>query len=60
MTLKHAYTHFKIALHVFDARWVSGKARAIEVADFKWVRAGKLSNYPMGKTDRTIAKAIKQ
>jgi len=58
MTLKHAYTHFKITLHVFDARWVSGKARAIEVADFKWIRPKALANYPMGKTDRAIAKAI--
>lgn len=60
MTLKHAYTHFKITLHVFDAQWVSGKARAIEVADFKWVRPKALANYPMGKTDRAIARAIKR
>ncbi len=58
MTLKHAYTHFKITLYVFEARWASGKVRALEVADFKWVRFAKLAAYPMGKTDRAIAAFI--
>ncbi len=55
LTLQHAYTHFKITLHVFEAKWVSGKAQAIEVADFKWARPAELAAYPMGKTDRAIA-----
>ncbi len=58
MTLKHAYTHFKITLHVFEAKWVSGKAQAIEVADFKWALPRELAAYPMGKTDRAIAAFI--
>lgn len=58
MTLKHAYTHFKITLHVFEAKWVSGKARALEVADFKWALPRELAAYPMGKTDRAIATFI--
>lgn len=58
MTLKHAFTHFKITLHVFEARWVKGQARAIEAADFKWARLAELAAYPMGKTDRQIAAAI--
>ena len=55
LTLKHAYTHFIITLHVFEAQWVSGTPRAIDVADFKWVRPGRLSEFAMGKTDRAIA-----
>ena len=58
LTLKHAYTHFKITLHVFEAQWVSGAPRAIDVADFKWVRPGQLSEFAMGKTDRAIAKSL--
>ena len=58
LVLKHAFTHFKITLHVFEARWVSGKARAFEVADFKWTLPRKLAAYPMGKTDRAIAAFI--
>lgn len=57
-TLKHAYTHFKITLHVFEAEWVSGKPRAVEVAAFKWVRPSQLQSYAMGKTDRAIARSI--
>jgi A/G-specific adenine glycosylase len=57
-TLKHAFTHFKITLHVFEAVWVAGQPRAIEVAAFKWVWPNQLKNYPMGKTDRAIARLI--
>ncbi len=58
LTLAHAYTHFKITLHAFEAWWVSGKARALDVADFRWVRPAELSNFAMGKTDRAIAKLV--
>ncbi len=58
LTLKHAYTHFKITLHVFEATRPSGRAQALEVADFKWVRPNELAAYPMGKTDRQIAAFI--
>lgn len=57
-TLRHAYTHFKITLHVFECQWRRGKARALEVAAFKWVRPGELAKYAMGKTDRQIAEWI--
>ena len=55
LTLKHAFTHFKITLYVFEAEWKLGKARAIDVADFKWLSPRTLAAYPMGKTDRAIA-----
>ena len=56
LVLKHGYTHFKITLYVFEATWLSGKPRALEVAAFKWVKLAELSHYAMGKTDRAIAK----
>lgn len=60
LTLRHAFTHFKITLHVFAVAGARGTPRAIEVADFKWVRPAHLSRYPMGKTDRAIAKHLAQ
>ena len=58
LTLRHAFTHFKITLHVFEAEWVGGGPRALEVAAFKWVRTSQLVDYAMGKTDRAIARSI--
>lgn len=58
LTVKHAFTHFRITLHVFDARWMSGRPKAIEAADYKWVKADELSDYPMGKMDRAIAEVL--
>jgi len=58
LTLKHAYTHFRITLHVFEARWVGGKPKAVDVAAFKWVRPSQLQRYAMGKTDRAIAESL--
>ncbi|MBI5348294.1 MAG: A/G-specific adenine glycosylase [Chloroflexi bacterium] len=58
MTLRHAYSHFKITLYVFESKLIKGKPRAIEVADFKWLPPRALAAYPMGKTDRIIAESL--
>jgi A/G-specific adenine glycosylase len=60
LTLKHAFTHFKITLQVFEAKRIKGQPRALQVADFKWVRPVDLSTYAMGKTDRQIAKWLQR
>ncbi len=57
-TLKHAFTHFRITLHVFEAVWRGGKPRALQVAAFKWARPAQLKDYPMGKTDRAVARLL--
>ncbi|MBM2850845.1 MAG: mutY [Anaerolineales bacterium] len=54
-TLTHAFTHFRITLHVFDCRWRSGGVRR---AAARWVHVGALGRYPMGKTDRQVAKRL--
>lgn len=60
LTLKHAFTHFKITLHVFEATWISGDPQALEVAAFKWVRPSEFDDYAMGKTDRQIARWVQK
>ncbi|HET7091126.1 MAG TPA: A/G-specific adenine glycosylase, partial [Anaerolineae bacterium] len=56
--VNHAYTHFRITLHAFECRVLSGKARAIGVADFKWVRMSELDRYAFAVTDRKIIQAL--
>jgi A/G-specific adenine glycosylase len=57
-TLRHTFSHFQLVLHVFDCRWQSGRLRLAARAPTKckWVRVAELSDYPMGRPDRQIAR----
>ncbi|HEY4689641.1 MAG TPA: A/G-specific adenine glycosylase [Anaerolineae bacterium] len=57
--VQHAYTHFRITLHAFECRAVSGKPKPIGVADFKWVRMSELDRYAFAVTDRKIIQRMK-
>jgi A/G-specific adenine glycosylase len=52
--IKHAYTHYKVTVHVFrcDPLSISG------VSSSKWVLVKDLGEYPMGKVDRRIAQRV--
>lgn len=56
---RHAYTHFRITLHAFCCT-LNEEARlsAIQVQDFRWVELEELVSFPMGKTDRLIARDL--
>ncbi len=50
----HAYSHFKITMHAFHCRWVSGRPRAIGCAAWKWVLPRELSAYAFPKANRKL------
>lgn len=54
----HAYTHFRITLHAFHSRYVSGPLRAIGCAQWKWVTLDSLGDYPFPVTDQKIIRAL--
>lgn len=56
--VRHAFTHFKITLHAFTCRYVSGPPQAIGVRDFAWVNPTDLEQYSFGKADREIIQAL--
>jgi A/G-specific adenine glycosylase len=56
---QHAYTHFRITVHVFLCDLSDGEPRPIEAAEIAWVHPASLTDYPMGKVDRQIASKIK-
>ncbi len=58
-SIDHAYTHFKITLHAFECELVSGKPKALQVQDFKWVRMSELKKYAFAKTDLRIIESLK-
>jgi A/G-specific adenine glycosylase len=56
---RHAYTHFRVTLHAFACSLTDGALpRPIEHTALAWVAPHDLTEFPMGKIDRQIAKRI--
>jgi A/G-specific adenine glycosylase len=55
-TLTHTFSHFRLTAQVYACAWRGGALRRGTQA--KWVRVAELSDYPMGKVDRQIARAV--
>jgi A/G-specific adenine glycosylase len=55
---RHAYTHFRVTLHVFACTLQAGEPYNLEHTALAWVSISELQNYPMGKLDRLIAKQL--
>lgn len=60
ISVKHAYTHFRITLHTFHARHIAGEPQKIGVADWRWVTLPELESFPFPVTDQKIIKALVQ
>jgi A/G-specific adenine glycosylase len=58
--VKHSYTHFKITLHAFRCRLVSGTPQALGVADWRWVTLAEIEDFAFPRTDLQIIAVLKQ
>jgi A/G-specific adenine glycosylase len=58
-TVRHAYTHFRITLHVFHAYPVAGTPQALGCADWRWLRLEELDVLPFPVTDQKIVRAVR-
>lgn len=56
--VRHAFTHFKITLHAFTCRYLSGPPQALDVQDWAWVRPENLAHYSFGKADREVIRTL--
>ncbi len=54
ISVRHAYTHFRITLHAFECRLLGGVPQPIGVADWQWVTLAELDVYPFPVTDQKI------
>jgi A/G-specific adenine glycosylase len=54
MTVKHAYSHFTMTMHVYFAGIVSGRPRTIHCADYAWVKVPDLGKYAYSKADLQV------
>jgi A/G-specific adenine glycosylase len=57
VTVKHAYSHFKITMTAFRCEWLSGRARPKAAVELKWILPAALVDYPMPRATRRIAEA---
>jgi A/G-specific adenine glycosylase len=58
-TVRHSYTHFKITLHAFTCRLISGQPQALGVADWRWVKLDELDGFAFPRTDQKIIVALR-
>jgi A/G-specific adenine glycosylase len=57
--IRHAYTHFRITLHPFRCRVVSGLPQALGYPEVRWVSATEMTRYAFPVTDRKIARMLR-
>ncbi len=60
MQVKHAYSHFRITLHVFTCRHLSGRPRPHASDAVKWVRPEQLTHYPFPRANQKIIERLHQ
>jgi A/G-specific adenine glycosylase len=60
MAIRHAYTHFRITLHVFHCRYLSGQPQALDCADWRWVRLDQLDDFAFPAANRRILAALRE
>ena len=58
LTLRHAYSHFRITLTAFRCEWVSGRARPSGAAALRWALPSQLKDYPFPRANRRITEFI--
>lgn len=59
VVVRHAFTHFKITLHVFICQHTGGAPQKHGVQDWAWVRVDELERYAFGKADRAVIAALR-
>lgn len=57
--VKHAYTHFKIVLDVFECNYISGKVKLNGAVDHRWIRLNEIEKYPFPKANHKFFPMLK-
>ena len=59
VTVNHAYTHFRVTLHAYLCRHVSGRPKAIACTAWKWVSLDELDRYAFPAGTHKILRALR-
>ncbi len=60
MIVRHAYSHFTIALHVYMARIRKGRPRALHCADWRWLPVDRLREVPYSRADLHVVERLQR
>ncbi len=60
MTVKHAYSHFTMTMHVYRAKIISGRPRPIDCADYRWVNVPSLGTFAYSKADLYVVEKLQK
>lgn len=58
VTVRHAFSHFTMDLHVYWARIGKGRPRPVDCAACRWVDPGQLTRYAFGRADQKVMEAL--
>jgi A/G-specific adenine glycosylase len=58
ITVKHAYSHFRITMQAFVCRYVRGRARPIRCDTVKWVPIEQLDQYAFPRANQKVLAAL--
>ncbi len=58
ITVRHAFSHFTMDLHVYWARVTKGRPRPLDCADCRWVQASHLAAFAFGRADQKVIEAL--
>ncbi len=58
ITVKHAYSHFRITLTAFRCAWVKGTPQPNASTALKWISPTELPAYPFPRANRKIAELL--
>ena len=56
--VQHAYSHFRITLHFFHARWITGDVADAASASRRWVLPGELEDYAFPAANRDLIQRL--
>ena len=57
-TFAYAYTHFRVNMHVFSCRFVSGRVRLNSPVAYRWIRLSQLDRFPLPGANRRFVPAL--
>ena len=58
-TMRHAYSHFKIVMDVFECKYISGRVKRRGSVDHCWVTVNQLDRYPFPKANNKFIPLLK-
>ncbi|MFH1008399.1 MAG: (deoxy)nucleoside triphosphate pyrophosphohydrolase [Candidatus Latescibacterota bacterium] len=58
MSIKHAYTHFRITLHTFHCTFLGGDPKTLGCAALKWVAPETLPAYAFPRADQKVLQTL--